>query len=926
MKKYLLIALAVVVLAGGAGVAWWKFGNRPSPMEAARSLLEKGDVRAALIELRNAVRNEPDNADAHFQLGMLQLRMGDPIAAEKELKSARSRGITASELPLLLAQSYLQQRRNKELLAEFQPPLATPALSSELLLLRSYAQLNLRDTAAAQASLDEAERLAPNSPNPPMAAARVAMGRRDLDLAGKKVEQALALDPRRPDVLLLKAQILNLRGDRDGALAALNTALSITPKMTAARLERANLLISVGDDAKAKQDVDAVLADQPNSVQGTYLRAVLLTRANDFAGADLLFEKLSTVMARLPRGFYFQAVEKYNLGQTEQAIDAATRYIERSPTDPNGIKLLARILLTAGRFEQAQSILSRAVQSGMSDPDMVDLMGRAYAAGGRPGAAVQAWGKAAAIAPNNADILSHLGAAKLVAGDPTGAEGDFNRSLQLDPSKASVEEAAVMAALAAGDIDKASSALDALRKAAGDIENVQFLSAELLEKQQRYDAAGAQFEKLLATNPKLVRAKMAYAQLLLLQGRAADASRQLTDVLQIEPANATALAALLQIELAEGHAAVAVTLVEAALKTAPNDQTLILTLSDLYIAAGTPAKSIALLDSSVKPDAKPIPTLLLARARAQLALKQNVQALETYRKVAELLPKNTEIVREIAVLQVDAKDFDGARRTLRDGLITQPADPNLLHAMVGVAYLGHGEAAALDEIKRLQADPANKTAALTLLPDFDISTRNYQKAAQEYTSLLQTAPSSAMLMMATRAYIQAGEPAQARDLLHLWLSKQPRDMEATRALASLDISNKQLSDALPLLEAVVQRQPNDAGSLNNLAWIYAQQNNPKALETARRAFDLVASPQSADTLGWILATHGDAQNALPLLLQAAAAMPTDPSVQFHLATALNATGKKADAIKALTPLAARTAPFDEQPAARQLLADLQAGK
>src|SRR5206468_7632294 len=88
MKK-ILIAAVVGLLLIGAGGGWYVFGraNR-DPVEQAKAALQKGDARAAGIELRNAVRQQPGNAEAHALLSQLQIVQGDPIAAEKEIKRA----------------------------------------------------------------------------------------------------------------------------------------------------------------------------------------------------------------------------------------------------------------------------------------------------------------------------------------------------------------------------------------------------------------------------------------------------------------------------------------------------------------------------------------------------------------------------------------------------------------------------------------------------------------------------------------------------------------------------------------------------------------------------------------------------------------------------------------------------------------------
>ena len=53
-----------------------------SPTRARR--MKKGDLKSAQIDLRNAVRNDPQNAEAHYWLGRVAFELGDPVAAERE--------------------------------------------------------------------------------------------------------------------------------------------------------------------------------------------------------------------------------------------------------------------------------------------------------------------------------------------------------------------------------------------------------------------------------------------------------------------------------------------------------------------------------------------------------------------------------------------------------------------------------------------------------------------------------------------------------------------------------------------------------------------------------------------------------------------------------------------------------------------------
>jgi tetratricopeptide (TPR) repeat protein len=205
-------------------------------------------------------------------------------------------------------------------------------------------------------------------------------------------------------------------------------------------------------------------------------------------------------------------------------------------------------------------------------------------------------------------------------------------------------------------------------------------------------------------------------------------------------------------------------------------------------------------------------------------------------------------------------------------------------------------------------------------------TKHYLQAAEEYGALLKIAPSTTLTLKSAQAYQEAGEAALARKTLSDWLEQQPNDVDVARTLAGLEIENKQYDVARTRLENLLKLQPSDAASLNNLAWVYGQQNDPRALNTARQAFAMGPTPQSADTLGWLLVTHGDAANSLPLLTQAAEVMKDDPSVQFHYAAALKANGKTEQAVAVLRPIAIQGHPFDEQLAARKMLSEMAPAK
>src|ERR1700760_21944 len=85
-------------------------------LDDARAAMQKGDLRTAQIHLRNAVRSDPQNAEAHYWLGRVDFELGDPVASEREANAARDRGFDPHQIVPLLSQALLAQNKFQEVL------------------------------------------------------------------------------------------------------------------------------------------------------------------------------------------------------------------------------------------------------------------------------------------------------------------------------------------------------------------------------------------------------------------------------------------------------------------------------------------------------------------------------------------------------------------------------------------------------------------------------------------------------------------------------------------------------------------------------------------------------------------------------------------------------------------------------------------
>ena len=141
------------------------------------------------------------------------------------------------------------------------------------------------------------------------------------------------------------------------------------------------------------------------------------------------------------------------------------------------------------------------------------------------------------------------------------------------------------------------------------------------------------------------------------------------------------------------------------------------------------------------------------------------------------------------------------------------------------------------------------------------------------------------------------------------------------------VLQQRTDEAIDLYRRVVSLKPKDVQALNNLATLLAEQPHTRqeALRSIDEAIGLAGRlPPLLDTKGTILVQDGKAEEAVPLLKEAAAGIDVDPRFFFHLSLACQGVGKPDEARQALQK--ARDGNLAQQmltPADRRLLKELE---
>ena len=128
--------------------------------------IAQNDPRGAVESLQGALHNDPDNATAHYHMGIAYSQQGDAGRAESEWQAAVHVDPNLIQAQKALATLELGRGENQAALDTAQQIVTAHPYSGDGYLLRSQAELQSQNYSEAQHDSEEAMKRAPQSPAP----------------------------------------------------------------------------------------------------------------------------------------------------------------------------------------------------------------------------------------------------------------------------------------------------------------------------------------------------------------------------------------------------------------------------------------------------------------------------------------------------------------------------------------------------------------------------------------------------------------------------------------------------------------------------------------------------------------------------------------------------------------------------------------
>lgn len=886
----------------------------------AKAYQQKGDSKAAVIQLKNALQESLDNPEARFELGKVYVTAGDPVSAEKELRRAATLGINADMIAPFLGKALLSQGQFQKALDETAST-AGVTQTAEVLALRGNAFFALRKPDQAREAFQASLTAQADFPPALVGLSKVASVTGDAAGAMRYADTVVNKNPHSVEAWLLKADLLRTANHLPGALKAYDEAVKAAPASLGALNSRANALTAAKKYVEAKADLDAARKIEPNSLPIAYSQAVLdATQGNNKAALDSLQTVFKLAPNHMP-SVLLSGVVQLALGNNEQAEQALKKYLVSDPGNAYARKVLASLYTKNGQPDEAMSVLEPALTNTPKDSQLLMMAGESFMQAKQYNKATEYFEKANAATPGVAIVHTALGMSKLGQGDGNNAIAQLELAANLDDRSSQSALLLVVTQLRMKQYDKALASVETVEKKMPNDPQVLNMKGGVYLGLNNPAAARASFEKAHALAPTLFPPVENLARLDMQEKKQEAAKKRLEAFIAANKSSVAAMTSLATLSMSTGQPAEATAWMEKAAAVDPAAVPPQIELGKQYLRAGAKEKALALAQKlNEKNEGNADVLEFLGQSQA---LNNDLPAsLVSFQKLATLKPTLSRPQVHIASVHFAMRHRAEAVAALEKALALQPNDLEAAVLLFGVYGKDNNFDGALKIARQVEKQRPAEPIGYAMEGDVLAAQKKFAPAQKAYEQAYGFGKNEEFLVKQHGVMVAAGREKEADAMVMKATAANPSSVLARLYMGDRLTARGERKAAIAQYERALVVAPQNPALLNNLASVYQLEKDPRALETAEKAFKIApTNPSVMDTLGWILVDKGADPRGLDMLRKSHAQIPANEEIQLHLGVGLMKAGDKAGARKELEPLAASKT-FAKSEEAKRLLSTL----
>lgn len=855
-----------------------------SHMDQAHFFQKQGELRASTQEARSAIKLEPGDAAPYLLIVDNLLIAGDAASARTEIAQIRqhlSQKIPPSvhnSLVIDSARADLLSRNYDDALAQLKKVKKGEKTDDKQIAQRDNLQgkilLAKGDLKGASQAFEAASKADSTAPAGLVGLSKVAYRQGDKAKAAKLLDQAMKLDKDDSETWLWKAQLAQKEkryGDAENAYMKALDGIGKYDIMTYEKYQTMSSLIQVLRAQNKIQEAyvyEEILAKSaPGAIKSDFEAA---TKAYKEGNLDEAAQHLEAILKRAPgnqRSAMLLGMILFQQGKTQEAQKILAP-LEKSTDSLEIGKLLAATQIRMGQSQQAQKMLKQ-LKGGDKDPGVLAMVGIAALGTGQPEVGRKYIEKSLALKPDNPSLRLRYANWLMSQKDYRAAAEQGRLAIKHHPDLVPARRLEVEAYLQDKAPEKAFDAVKAWQRDQPKSVAAVITHGDLEVSQDHLAKARQEYERAARMAPKMANPQFALGNLARREGKDAQALAHYKKAVELAPDDRNALRALLQL-------------------STQNEKRLDETVAFLKKQADQHPKAIGprivLLQNALRE----------GNFKDAEALANRIQGLSKRREVTEHLM--TAIYSNAALSALRNKQDQQAAQIIKQA--EQQYPDNLQIGLVDAhrLFTVGKEQQALDALRKLKKNHPDSDRPYLVEADYRAGKKQYDQAIDLYKLALQKSDDPQISVQLAHVQNEAGQGDKALATLEKAAKLYPDAPGVILQLGLAYQSQKQTDKAVQTYQRLLKLSPDQPVALNNLAWLYQQKGDKRAINMAKRAYEL--QPRSAaiaDTYGWIMYSQGQVKDSIPILEKAHKLAPKMKDIALHLAQAYRKVGLDAKA-------------------------------
>ncbi|HTS62598.1 MAG TPA: tetratricopeptide repeat protein [Candidatus Acidoferrales bacterium] len=537
---------------------------------------------------------------------------------------------------------------------------------------------------------------------------------------------------------------------------------------------------------------------------------------------------------------------------------------------------LYRMYLYRKQPDQGEQVLKLAYQNNPKQYGFLTLLAIHYSAQRRTADMIKVLDQIKAHAKDYPDAYITVGNFYLRMGDGDTAIREFKDGMAKDPKrKATYQKYVIEVLMRQGKKQDAAAVNDEILKANPSDNDARGLAATFLLDKGDVAKALAELQAVVTRAPDNPVARFNLGRAHAARGEWEQARQQFMKAIELKSEYLIARLALAQLQIQRNEFDAALKTAEGILQIDRGNVNARLLESAALMGQKKFAESRAILEAMLKANPS-FPDALYQLGVVNLAENKYQAAQDAFRRSYELNPANARGLMGMVETQIAQGKTDDALKLLQD---ESAKAPNRLDLLLAVG----------------------NTAVRAGKYDYAIETFNKVLAGLDKTPEAAKARGDLYLRIG-ETYRRKGDLNNAVQALQKSRETLPDNIAVLSTLALvLDGAGRRL-EARQVYEATLRLDPNNAVSLNNLAFLLAESGGDldDALTKAQRAKQLQPNLyEISDTLGWIYLKKNLSEQAIDIFKDLVNKQPDHSTYHFHLGMAYSQKGDRTKAMEQL---------------------------